>query len=68
MEGKCFTVCCMPRVRIQWKPSNPDTLGKAESVLIKIPISGRGHTVRSYVHNFLVDAYTAISSGGKQRW
>ena len=27
-----------------------------------IPISGHGHTVKSHVHNFLVDAYTEISS------
>ena len=38
--------------------------------LVKVmgyPMSGRGHTVNSQVHNFHVDAYTAIISDGKQR-
>ena len=34
----------------------------------RMPISGRGHTVKSHFHNFRVDAYTAISLGRKQTW
>ena len=29
----------------------------------RIPISGRGHMVKSHIHNFHVDVYMVISSG-----
>ena len=32
-----------------------------------LQISGRGHKVQSHIHNFHVDAYTAVGLGGKER-
>ena len=43
--------------------------GGSTTQLIKVtgyPSGGWGHMVESHIHKFHVDAYTAISSGGKQ--
>ena len=52
----------MNRIAVEGASSSMKTV-KGRDLRLRDTQSGQGHNVKSHIHKFRVDAYTAISSG-----